>query len=288
MSFLASLQRSILFSHLFLALCAVSLSISTSQFLQLSVSFSPSLGALASATVLYYNFHKFSYRLKSYRPDKIMRQLLASTVHPVDRYLFIIASLVFFAAFFYLDYNEMLVWLIIIFLALCYSLPLLHNGSAYQRLREMSLLKLFVVAFVWTAATVWLPVMSNLSLLSSYEVFTISFSRFTLVFALCIPFEIRDEKKEYIRGMNSIMKLGRQRIVVLTAVALIISVVFILSLWSDGNNNIALVAFVIPQLVSMFWLLHAKPDFPAWYYKGCVDGTMLLPLLFLILFSLCQ
>jgi hypothetical protein len=288
MSFAAHLQRTILFSHLFLAVCAVSLWVSTLLFLQLPVSLSPSFWTLATATVLYYNFHKFSYRLKSYRPDRVVRQLLASSVHPVDRYLFIIASIVFFTAFFFLDYNVMVVWICIIFLAVSYSLPLLPNGLTFQRLREKPLLKLFVVAFVWTAATVWLPVMSNLSLLYSYEVFTISFSRFALVFALCIPFEIRDEKKEYIRGMNSIMKLGRKRIVVLTAVAIIISVVLILTLWRDTNNNLNLFAFVIPQLVSMFWLVHAKPDFPAWYYKGCVDGTMLLPLLFLILFSLCQ
>ena len=114
-------------------------------------------------------------------------------------------------------------------------------------------------------------------------------SRFTLIFALCVPFEIRDERKELQRGINSLMKFGKQRVVRWTLAAVFFSVLLLIVYWLQIRTAITFVkvsALIVTQLIAIYWLLTTRADRPAWFFKGCVDGTLLLPLVFLILFSL--
>lgn len=283
------LQRVFLYSHLFLALCAVFLWIFTRWIFGLSTECSPALFMLAAATVLYYNFHKFSYRLHSYHPEKVIRQLLHASVYPVDRILFVLAATVFAIGFCFQTPRMMITWSVLILLALSYSFPLFHNGNSFFRLREKPVLKLLVVSLVWTAATVWLPLSNELFSLPHREILTISLSRFVLVFSLCIPFEIRDERKELQRGLSSLMSYGKRRVIGWTVLFIVLSLIPVVWCWSEGNatfSSAATAAVILPLVVSVYWLLTTRPDRPAWYFKGFVDGTLLLPLVFLILFSL--
>jgi hypothetical protein len=69
-----------------------------------------------------------------------------------------------------------------------YALPVLPVS---KNLRSWGGLKIFVVALVWSAATVVLPILSN-DLLFSWDFGVEAFQRFLFILVLMIPFEIRD------------------------------------------------------------------------------------------------
>jgi hypothetical protein len=283
------LLRITLYSHLFLALCAVSLWFSTRLIFGLPVECSSQVLLLASATVLYYNFHKFSYRFDNYHPARVLRRMMDSSVSAVDRLLFILAALTFSISFLLQPPWVMIIWMFLVLLSIGYSLPVFHDGNSYRRLREKPLLKIIVVAFVWTVTTVGLPLANELAAVPWFELAAVCVSRFTLIFALCVPFEIRDERKELQRGINSLMKFGKQRVVRWTLAAVFFSVLLLIVYWLQIRTAITFVkvsALIVTQLIAIYWLLTTRADRPAWFFKGCVDGTLLLPLVFLILFSL--
>ena len=69
-----------------------------------------------------------------------------------------------------------------------YALPVLPQA---KNLRSLSGLKIFVVALVWSGATVILPVLAAKHTIS-WDVCIESFQRFVFVLVLLAPFEIRD------------------------------------------------------------------------------------------------
>lgn len=75
-------------------------------------------------------------------------------------------------------------------LALAYSLPLWPWRGEYRALRETPLLKVFLIAGVWTAVTVGLPALARHQPLTSAA--WLMGQRFGLVAALAIVFDIRD------------------------------------------------------------------------------------------------
>jgi hypothetical protein len=78
-------------------------------------------------------------------------------------------------------------------ITLLYTLPFLPKT---KNLRDVSGLKIFVIAFVWTGATVGLPLLEagkGYRYLTT-EITCYALSRFFLIIALTIPFEIRDSK----------------------------------------------------------------------------------------------
>lgn len=73
-------------------------------------------------------------------------------------------------------------------LTLFYAVPLF---LLRRNLRSVAGIKVFVIALVWTGATVLLPVVEN-GLDMYWDVYITVLQRFLLVVALMIPFEIRD------------------------------------------------------------------------------------------------
>lgn len=279
-----SLRRLILFSHLFLAGCAVALFAHTVLYTGGSLVISPCLISLFSSTIVYYNFHKFSYKIHSLRPLHIIRLLLDPSVYLLDRILFVAGSLAFVIAFFNMSFALEIAWLAVIGLSLLYTLPVVGPGPVKKRLREFPLFKPVIVALVWAITTVIFPHVEYSLELNPSQVFLLTGSCFVLVFVLCIPFEIRDEAKEQQRSVESLMRFGRKKILIATAMLVLftlgIQTAYLYAGWIDGP---AYRSLAIPLLIAAMWMLIAKPFWPGWFFKFAIDGTMLLPWLFLIL-----
>lgn len=79
-------------------------------------------------------------------------------------------------------------------LAIGYSWPVLPWGGRWHAIREVPLLKVFLIAGVWTAVTVGLPALALHRPLAS--VLGLAAQRFCLVTALAIVFDIRDYSRD--------------------------------------------------------------------------------------------
>tara|TARA_B100000683_G_scaffold271540_1_gene312844 strand:+ start:538 stop:1395 length:858 start_codon:yes stop_codon:yes gene_type:complete len=74
------------------------------------------------------------------------------------------------------------------FVSVIYGLPIYKNGSHLFRLRDVPGLKIFLIAFVWSYVTEGLP-----ALINGEPIYYLAlFERFLFIFAITIPFDIRD------------------------------------------------------------------------------------------------
>lgn len=78
--------------------------------------------------------------------------------------------------------------------ALGYAVPIKLRGIKTLRLRELPFVKIVLVAWVWATFTVGLPLVeqSGLAELLQLKNFLLFFSRAAFIFAITIPFDIRD------------------------------------------------------------------------------------------------
>jgi 4-hydroxybenzoate polyprenyltransferase len=95
-------------------------------------------------------------------------------------------------------------------LALLYSWPLLRWHGQPRALREVPLLKVFLIAGVWSAITVGLPMLAVHHPLA--EAGELLAQRFCLVLALAIVFDIRDLSRDRAAGTRTFpVVLGQAR-----------------------------------------------------------------------------
>ncbi|MFM2136105.1 MAG: hypothetical protein RL021_1505 [Bacteroidota bacterium] len=247
----------------------------------LSLVFSPAFMILPAATIVYYNFHKFSYRLDSFRPVSIWKTVMGPSVRLTDRAMFVVGGIVILIGLFKSSPALVAAWTAAAFCALVYTFPLIRFSNRFRRLREMPLLKMTTVSVVWALTTAVFPLLvaeSNLPISAPF------FYKFAIVFALCVPFEIRDQKRELARELPTVMQFGRKRVIGAAIVLLMIATMMQLSSFLDGRLSLnTFMSFFIPGLMSAVLMIITRPDWPGWYFKLVVDGTMLLPFLILIL-----
>ncbi|MBA9076198.1 MULTISPECIES: UbiA family prenyltransferase [Rufibacter] len=81
-----------------------------------------------------------------------------------------------------------------------YSVPVIPDRENYIPLRDIPLLKVFLIAYVWSAITVQLPLMEAGQDLFSTNSLVLFARRFLFIFALTLVFDIRDVQKDALTG----------------------------------------------------------------------------------------
>ena len=136
-------------------------------------------------TIVSYNFIK-------YRPTSFIN---LSTYIKEYLNISILTSIVFMFAVYYalqLPYSVLILLTFVAVLTFLYALPILPN---HKSLRYTSGAKVSAVALCWTLVTVFAPVLAYESSFTTESIW-IGIERFFFVFALTIPFEIRDLKTD--------------------------------------------------------------------------------------------
>ena len=177
-------------------------------------------------------------------------------------------------------------FLMALILPLLYSFPVFIRKGSPVRLREIPMFKIMTIAAGYTLLTVYFPVDIECSNFDT-TVHCYAAGYFMLIASLCIPFEIRDEKKERLRNVPTLLSHGLKSVKAIALSLLTIAMACSLCCWwlNVFPANVSL-AFVSVYLISSIWILRARSDWPNWYFKFGVDGTMILFAIFLILFKL--
>ncbi|MBK0404298.1 hypothetical protein I5M27_14975 [Adhaeribacter sp. BT258] len=174
-------------------------------------------------------------------------------------------------------------WFFIPFLVISifYSLPVLPAAKGFIPLRDVPLLKVFLVALVWSGLTVLLPLLVSGAEIGLEELSRFLLRRFLFIFALTLLFDIRDLQKDKRTGTVTFPgEFGVPFAKILSFSAL--AFFMLLTLFQEtGNERIALVlSAVLAALVVVF----SEEDRPDYYYAGLADGMMLLQFLLVWLF----
>ncbi|MGM0557003.1 MAG: UbiA family prenyltransferase [Myxococcota bacterium] len=161
-------------------------------------------------------------------------------------------------------------------LSLAYSLPVLVGGEGRKRLKEIPGLKIFVISLVWAAVTAVLPALNAGFEPLSAEVGLLTAERFIYIFAITLPFDVRDIVRDESSGIETIpMMLGVERTRVLSLVSM--AVFGGICAWHYGlptdATSWSMAGFAA---LTAFLLGLSRPDRTELYYVGLLDGTMFL------------
>ena len=163
-----------------MALAVASLLFVSGYYLNISISKSVVIFAFLG-TLCCYNFIKYGVEIDKYSErDSLGIKIIG---------LLSISSLL--ASLYLLFQFNTVSWIllgVLLLLILLYIIPIFPNE---RNLRSLGLIKVFLVALIWTGMTVTLPVLEG-GFILNWDVLVLATQRFFLVVALMIPFEIRD------------------------------------------------------------------------------------------------
>ena len=279
------LVKAIINSNIYISLAAVFLTIETQIQLGMEPQWHPYLFIIFFATLFEYNMHRFitvitnKEALKADKHKWVRENLKAF-------YLLVFCSVAGFICVAFLAKKEVLITLApIAILTLFYSVPVFGNKKSFFRLREIPYLKIFLIAFVWSASTILLPIIQSNSSFNKANVIAMLVERFFFVFAITIPFDIRDIEGDKLAGLKTIPILfNENKSNVLSYLSLFIFFLISLFHYQLQNRWFIIWALSISTLTTFVFLKTKKIRTFPYYHYGILDGTMLLQGLLVLMF----
>ena len=164
-----------------------------------------------------------------------------------------------------------------IVLAAGYALPLLPHG---KRLRDLPLLKNALIAGVWTWITVIIPLVEK-DLIHGLPIFLLSLGRFCFIFAISLPFDIRDMEMDRQSGVYTIpLTIGVQNTKI---VGIVLNGITFLCAWGNYvlhyytlGDCLGISASVLCSSL-LIWYAHSQMK--DWYYAGLLDSMLIVQFL---------
>ncbi|HET7818843.1 MAG TPA: UbiA family prenyltransferase [Bacteroidia bacterium] len=237
----------------------------------------PYLFIIFFATLFEYNLH----RLVTYLTNK---EALNANKHKWVREnprLFLcstIVSVVGFIIAILMAKKEVVIALLpVAILTFFYSVPFAWKSDRTIRLRDLPFLKIFIISFVWSYCTILLPVTYSNIAFDRLHLFLMLMERFLFIFAITIPFDIRDievDKQNRLKTLPLI--LGVKNSWLLSYILLSLFLLIAIFHYTIYNNGIILISFVISALTTYFFLSLNKFKKLTYYHYGILDGTMFL------------
>ncbi|QRM88069.1 hypothetical protein FG167_02130 [Lacinutrix sp. WUR7] len=231
------------------------------------------------ATITGYNFVKY------FGLAKFHHRSLASRLKVIQ-----IFSLICFIALCYFAFQlEVKTWLCILLLGAItffYAIPFLPRNifvDSNQNLRQISGLKIYVIALVWCAVTVLLPIIDN-DIAITTDVLITTLQRFVFVLALMIPFEIRDLQYDSLILSTIPQRIGIRKTKRIGVFLLV--VFFFLEFFKDQTNSRNILVLMVVALITLLFVLLSKKHQGKYYSSFFVEGLPIIWLIFMLFYGL--
>jgi 4-hydroxybenzoate polyprenyltransferase len=279
------IARFAVFGNFWVALCAVCLYWSTALIHALQVHFALSL-SIFSATVFIYNYHRLFRKKVIYAAVRSERHDWILSNQGFLQIVAIVSALVaggFFVP--YLNRTLVLRFSPFLLLALLYVVPLWKSEGKWKRLRDIPFVKIFLVAAVWSFVTVFLPFLAdNPEWLPDAGAWITLSQRFVFIFAITIPFDIRDLKHDKAAGLTTFAgTFGVEPAKRISEVLLIIVGLICFSAAHLGHYSYNHAAGMLVSCITSGVLIsRIRAESSEWMYAGLLDGTMLDQFLWLL------
>jgi len=155
-----------------------------------------------------------------------------------------------------------------------YIAPILKNR---KRLRDLPYLKIFLISFLWMILTLTIPLL----LIENKDISThilLGIERFSFVFAITIPFDIRDyniEKRTKV--ITFPVKFGIKNSMTIAYFTLLISLITVwICVYFSICSWLYLLPILITNLLAYFIIKQSSPNKHDFYFTGLADGLMIL------------
>ncbi len=283
--YLKSIFNEFVFGNYFIAACALGMIFSTYIINELPLQFTSSAIFVTSATYLLYNFHRHSFHIDYSDTKSIIKTVKVIRLKFSERAGYLFAVLLLIIELFRLPENVFPYLIPLALLAIAYSAPLIKINGKKLRLKEVYFVKTPVIALVWALTTTIIPLVEqNISLLSSF-VFWQIVSKTLFIFALCIPFEMRDMEIDRKNNVSTLAVVHGRKFTLVFGVIIIFLEIISPHLMSPLPARL-IFALDITSVVALLFIINQNSNRSPFYYKFFVDGTMILR--FILLFILAR
>lgn len=279
----------LLFSNLFIAICAVAQGLVTYHLLNAKPD-KYILAILFFGTLSVYNFSMLLSKPKKPENSPYVRVRWIFSHHRLIISITLISVLCLIPlGLLYLSIEAKLLMIFTSALALGYNVPFLTLNNQKIGLRNIPGIKLFLIALVWSVSCVLLPIVElehNYQInISTAETLLLVAKRFLFVAAITIPFDIRDLFQDKLYALKTIpVILGEKKAYIFCQ--FLLGGYLALLLLFDTNLNLDNIALTLTLFLTGWLILKSSIKKNEYYYFFYLDGTMLLQYLILVLVSL--
>ncbi len=268
---------SIIHSNIYISLAAVLLTIATQIQLGLQPQLHPYLFLIFFATLFEYNIHKFITAITNKEALQAKKHSWVRNNLKLFYWIVFLSAVGFLISIFWAKREVLISLAPLAALTLFYSLPIYGNKNNLFRLREIPYLKIFIISFVWSVSTILLPIIQFENLFEVQHLYLMLIERFIFIFAITIPFDIRDIEADNSAGLRTIANIISVRTSLnISWVLLVIFWVLHLFHYSWHENAAFLIAISISTFSTIYFILNKKVQSLPNYHYGILDGTMLL------------
>ena len=270
----------VLYSNIYIAICALAMTIQSLLILEKDIQTSPALlGLVFFSTLVIYALH----RLVSL--NKVDTSLEVKRFDVIGKYkshiqIYALLSVLGGAVcFFYLQWETQLALVLPAVLSLGYVIPFLGNKKL--RLRDLHFVKIFLIAIVWAYVTVLLPALEH-EVALDLSLFGMLLERALFIFAITLPFDLRDweiDKHNNVKTIPAVIGVPntmRLAMLVLVVWMSICGVTYPVWVWP---------ALAVSGLTTAYFIYRSPAQQHDYYFTALIDGTMWIQAILVLLFK---
>jgi 4-hydroxybenzoate polyprenyltransferase len=269
------LINTFIFSNIFLSFGAVLLTVSAQVQLGMKPHWQPYLLLIFFATLIEYNRNRLIKLINDRGNLDQDRRRWAGKEKKLLSIVMALSIAGFLIAALHTKSAVLLAFLPLGLLSFFYLFPL--SRHYFFGLREIPYIKIFVIAFVWSATTIFLPVVNSGTAITEKHVVLLFAERFFFIFAISIPFDIRDMQADRDSGLKTIpLIIDKNKALLLSYLSL--SICFTLSIihYKMQNNWFIIEAIFVSLITTYLFLKMGIFREQSRYYYPILDGTILL------------
>lgn len=276
----------LLFSNLFIAICAVAQGLLTFKLIGSKPVYIV-LGVLFFSTVCIYNFSILLIKPINADNSPFRRIRWIFSHYRLMITFSLVSALSIIPLFFLLSIPSKILLIFLGLFSFSYGLPLFSIKGEKFGLRNLPGLKLFLIAFVWAVSCVLLPVLEAESLhyadLSMRDTILLVAKRFLFVAAITIPFDIRDLFQDNKAALKTIPVIMGEKKAYLFCQVLLIFYLILLFLFRNNGVDLTFWALALTVVFTGWLIFRARMEKNEYYYFLYLDGTLLLQYLLLLI-----
>jgi 1,4-dihydroxy-2-naphthoate octaprenyltransferase len=148
------------------------------------------------------------------------------------------------------------------------------DGMLFKFIRRIAFGKTIFLAFMWTYATTMLPILAN----DPASDFISAFlgSRFYLVYAICILFDLRDREEDRLKGIRALPTMLSDAPVRFFYFVSIAVSAFFSFMYTWPSFSVTTFILLIPVIISLFIFRFTRARDGEILYYVYLDGLMML------------
>lgn len=237
------------------------------------------LGFVFFASITGYNFVKY-FGIVKFHHRKLAGWLKIIQVFSLIAFL----AMCYFST--YLNTDALVVILVLGIITFFYAIPIMipkqYLFDEQKNLRQISGLKVYLIALVWMFVAVFLPVVNN-DVSVNTDIIITGIQRFCYVLVLMLPFEIRDLNYDSLKLATIPQKIGIKKTKIIGVLLLV--VFMLLEFFKDVLIKESLLSTGLITLITLIFLLFSNKNQSKYYSAFWIESLPIVWLLILLLLS---